>query len=233
MSSILTKIDHFLHPVCGRIWMLHRVTANKSGVEAMMPYEITPKQLDELLSQHQQQGYSFISLDALYDMQKSKRYPSKPFICVTLDDGYLDNMEEALPVFRKYNCPFCIYMTSSFADSDATCWWYPEHNAPFLSREQLRRLVHEPLCTIGAHTVTHPFLSKLNYEEKLHEIVASKQQLEEILGVPVHHFSYPHGDFDKECIEIVRKAGFHTATMAWGGGVRSNSNMFALPRIRV
>lgn len=233
MSSIFKKIDHFLHPPKGEIWMLHRVTANKSGVEAMMPFEISPAQLDKLLNQYQQRGYSFVSIDEVYYMHISKRYPSNPFLCVTLDDGYLDNMVEALPIFQKYNCPFCIYVTSGFTDGIADCWWYPEHDVPFMSADQLRQISQESLCTIGAHTITHPYLSKLSSDEKRHEIVASRQRMEEILGMPVYHFSYPLGDFDKECIEIVRKAGFRTATMAWGGGVRSNSNMFTLPRIRM
>lgn len=226
------KIDHFLHPIKGEIWMLHRVTMHKSNVTEMQPYEITPQRLDALLAQYKQSGYRFVSLDEVYTMQQTKRYGRRPFVCVTLDDGYLDNMTEALPVFRKYNCPFCIYMTSSFADSDATCWWYPEHNAPFLSREQLRQLAQDPLCTIGAHTVTHPFLSKLSSEEKHQEIIGSKQRLEEILQLPVHHFAYPHGDYDTECEQVVRQAGFHTAVAAWGGGVRSNHDILALPRIK-
>lgn len=231
MNKLLRKIDHFFHPVKGYIVMLHRVTSKKSSVADMATYEITPTQLDELLSQYKQQGYIFVSMDEVCQMQQTKRYHNK-FVALTLDDGYLDNMVEALPVFRKYNCPFCIYMTSSFVDSTEACWWYPKHDVPFLSQEQLRHLAQDPLCTIGAHTITHPYLSKLTCAEKKQEIVGSKQRLEEILGLPVYHFAYPYGDFDEECVDIVREIGFHSATKVWDGGVRSNSNIFALPRIK-
>lgn len=226
------KIDHFLHPIKGEIWMLHRVTEHKSNVPEMQPYEITPERLDELLSQYQQRGYRFVSLDELYTMHQTKRYRRRPFVCVTLDDGYLDNMTEALPVFRKYQCPFCIYMTSGFADNTAECWWYASEKVPFLTATQLRELTAEPLCTIGAHTITHPQLTQLCSEDKRQEIIGSKQRLEQILHIPVHHFAYPHGDFNEECEQIVRQAGFHTAVAAWGGGLRSNHNRLALPRIK-
>lgn len=105
-------------------------------------------------------------------------------------------------------------------------------NVPFLSANQLRQLAAEPLCTIGAHTVTHPHLSQIPSDEKMKEIIDSKRRLEEIMQSPVCHFAYPHGDFDAECEEIAHMAGFHTAVMAWGGGVRSNNNILALPRIK-
>lgn len=230
MNRLFRKIDHFLHPIKGEIWMLHRVTTSGTKIPDMQQYEITPARLEELLSQYEQQGYRFVSLDQVYEMQRSCRYPSQPFVCVTLDDGYWDNMTEALPVFRRFNCPFCIYVTSGFADGITDCWWYASENVPFLSVAQLRESALEPLCTIGAHTVTHPMLSRLSSREKRNEILNSKLRLEEILQSPVHHFAYPHGDFDAECANIVCQAGFHTAVMAWGGGVRSNSSMYALPR---
>lgn len=232
MNWLFRKIDHFLHPIKGEIWMLHRVTTNGTKIPEMQQYEITPARLEELLTQYRRQGYRFVSIEQLYEMQLSRRYPLSPFVCVTLDDGYLDNMTEALPVFRRFDCPFCIYMTSGFADGLAYSWWYQSESVPFLSVEQLRQIAREPLCTIGAHTVTHPLLSRLSSEEKRNEIVNSKLRLEEILQCPVHHFAYPHGDFDAECVEIVRQAGFHTAVMAWDGGVRSNKHIFTLPRIK-
>lgn len=232
MNRLLRKIDHFLHPIQGEIWMLHRVTTIGTQIPAMQPYEITPGRLAELLTDYQQRGYHFVSIDQLYQMHRAHRYPLRPFVCVTLDDGYLDNLTEALPVFKRFDCPFCIYMSTAFTDGRTRSWWYEDEDVPFLSVDQLRQLASEPLCTIGAHTVTHPFLTRLSSEEKRSEIMNAKLQLEEILQSPVHHFAYPHGDYDDECVALVRQTGFHTATAAWGGGVRSNNDLFTLPRIR-
>ena len=233
MNRLFRKIDHFFHPIKGEIWMLHRVTNHGTKISDMQQYEITPTRLEELLTQYRQKGYQFVSIDQVYEMQQSKIYLSQPFVCVTLDDGYLDNLTEALPVFRKFDCPFCVYVTTGLVDGTTDCWWYSSENVPFLSHPQLRQLAAEPLCTIGAHTVTHPHLSHLSTEEKRKEIIDSRHRLEEILNAPIIHFAYPHGDFDAECVNIVRQAGFHTAVMAWGGGVRSNSCIFALPRVKM
>lgn len=233
MNRLLRKINHFLHPVKGEIWMLHRVTNTGTALPDMKQYEITPTRLEELLAQYRQEGYRFVSIDEVCEMQQSKHYPSQPFVCVTLDDGYLDNITEALPVLRKYDCPFTIFVTVGLIEGTAQCWWYQSENVTFLSQVQLCQLATEPLCTIGAHTLTHPYLSRLSADDKHKEIVGSKQRIEEIIHSPVLHFAYPLGDLDDECLDIVREAGFHTAVAAWGGGVRSNSCVYALPRVKM
>ncbi len=49
---------------------------------------------------------------------------SKPFVVFTMDDGYKDNLTEALPVFQKYNCPYTIFVATDFPDYQAILWWY-------------------------------------------------------------------------------------------------------------
>ena len=137
MNRLFRKIDHFFHPIKGEIWMLHRVTNNGTKLPDMRQYEITPQRLEELLLLYRQKGYRFVSIDQVYEMQQTKLYLSQPFVCVTLDDGYLDNFTEALPVFRKFDCPFCVYMPTGFVDGTANCWWYPSENVPFLSVNHL------------------------------------------------------------------------------------------------
>jgi peptidoglycan/xylan/chitin deacetylase (PgdA/CDA1 family) len=63
-----------------------------------------------------------------------------------------------------------------------------------LDWEALRSLSQEPLCTIGAHTLTHPLLAKMPAEVARDEMARSKTILEERLGVAIHHMAYPVGD---------------------------------------
>ena len=295
MNRLFRKIDHFMHPPKGEIIMLHRVVSDGAKLSHNRQFDISPANLQLMLQQYRQRGYWFASIDDVYDMQLSRKYTDYPFVCITLDDGYKDNLTEALPVFKQYDCPFCVYVASGFPDYTAFLWWYMleayimdnseitlpsgnhltcdtietknktfetlhslisahlngdvrlwiAENMPFilpyekglinrmaLSEDQLCQLTAEPLCTIGAHTINHVFLSHLTKDEKIKEIQGSKSRLEQIINSPISHFSYPYGDFDAECVDVVRKSGFHTAVMAWGGGVRSNSNIYALPRIK-
>lgn len=74
--------------------------------------------------------------------------------------------------------------------------------------------------SFGAHTVTHPVLSRIPASELKQEIEISKQTIENRLQLPVSHFAYPFGqtnDFDEQAKCAVRSAGFKTAvTTVWG-----------------
>lgn len=74
--------------------------------------------------------------------------------------------------------------------------------------------------TFGAHTVTHPILTRLPLAEAAKEILSSKETIENKLHLPVRLFSYPNGsreDFNESIKEILREAGFVGAlTTIWG-----------------
>ena len=41
-----------------------------------------------------------------------------------MDDGYLDNYENAYPIFKKHHIPFAIFVATDFPDKKAVLWWY-------------------------------------------------------------------------------------------------------------
>jgi peptidoglycan/xylan/chitin deacetylase (PgdA/CDA1 family) len=89
----------------------------------------------------------------------------------------------------------------------------------------------------GAHTVTHPILSRLSAESDLRaEIEESKQRIEQELGRTVDHFCYPNGsdrDFTPTAVEIVRACGFRTSTTTTLGVIAPGDDPFRLRRLGV
>jgi peptidoglycan/xylan/chitin deacetylase (PgdA/CDA1 family) len=89
----------------------------------------------------------------------------------------------------------------------------PEEFAP-LTWEEVRKLAAEGVI-FGAHTHTHPILSRITDPVALKaEVAGSKEEIERKLGNPVRHFCYPNGtarDISDKAIEVVREAGFTTA----------------------
>ena len=68
--------------------------------------------------------------------------------------------------------------------------------------------------SIGAHTVTHPIMSRLTPSQVRDEVYGSKAAIEEAVGVPVRAFAYPNGkpaDYNEAVTEVVREAGFTCA----------------------
>lgn len=95
--------------------------------------------------------------------------------------------------------------------------------------------LHAQGIEIGAHTVSHPILKRLDEATARREILASRSELEAIIGAPVTSFAYPNGrphqDYDASHVEIVRKAGFRVAvSTAWGAAGR-NADRHQIPRM--
>ena len=102
-----------------------------------------------------------------------------------------------------------------------------------LTTQQLREL-HAQGMGIGAHTVTHPILTRLDSAEARQEIASSKSDLESMLDERIDLFAYPNGksgeDYGAEHASIVESLGFKAAVSTnWGVSDR-DSDRFQLPR---
>ncbi len=107
-----------------------------------------------------------------------------------------------------------------------------------LDWDALRTLADEPLCTIGAHTLTHPILGALDPATAVGEIAGSKRAIEERLGRTIRHFAYPVGDpaaAGPREFAMARGAGFATAVTTRPGMLfpEHAEHPHALPRLSV
>jgi len=111
----------------------------------------------------------------------------------------------------------------------------PPHMAP-LAWSEVRHLAQNGV-EIGAHTVTHPILSRImDPAELLQEIGESKKRIEEELHQPVRHFCYPYGrlaHFNEDTVKAVEKCGFHTSVTAEPGLNFDGAHPFQLKRLAV
>ena len=102
-----------------------------------------------------------------------------------------------------------------------------------MTSEQIREL-HAAGMQIGAHTINHPILARIDLQNAEHEIRASKVTLEKMLGEPVSLFAYPNGkpnqDYRPEHCKIVQELGFSAAVSTGWGAANNNSDIYQLPR---
>lgn len=124
LSKISNKIYRLLHPVVGEIWCLHRVLPNRSWVLPNRELEITPDYLEQLILSYMNDGYRFVSLDSMVRNLNKMRWPwQKKMVNISFDDGFRDIYEYTYPIFKKYNIPFTIYLTTAFPEGKAEIWW--------------------------------------------------------------------------------------------------------------
>jgi peptidoglycan/xylan/chitin deacetylase (PgdA/CDA1 family) len=102
-----------------------------------------------------------------------------------------------------------------------------------MTSEQIRKLHHAGM-EIGAHTVEHPILTRIENDKAYAEMVNSKETLENIIGNSVRLFAYPNGepgqDYLPEHIAMAKEIGFEAAVSTAWGTANSHSDLFQLPR---
>jgi hypothetical protein len=102
-----------------------------------------------------------------------------------------------------------------------------------LTWEQIREM-RAAGVEFGAHTMTHPVVSRLTQEQLEHEIVDSKSILEARINERVQHFAFPFGkaaDCGSAAFSVISKAGFRSASTTEEGVNGPGSNLLSLNRI--
>jgi len=236
---------------------------------------------------------------------RTRSYPDRSIV-VTFDDGYVDNLNSALPVLECAGIPATIFITTGYIGSSKEFWWeklarillstvfvsdhlqlvireklydWPTATLPqrqialrqlhkilrelpeferevilddlagreaqegqgssqptfdrIMTQPELVKLVESNYVEVGAHSISHPFLSSLRVEEQHAEIVGSREVLKNMIGKPINSFSYPFGNYNDETLEIVRNAGFSAAVTTNYGRSQVGDDPFRLRRCTV
>jgi peptidoglycan/xylan/chitin deacetylase (PgdA/CDA1 family) len=121
-----TGAHHLLRPIfsgVGAVFMLHHVRPR--GDAEFQPnhhLEVAPEFLRAMLRHLRTDAVDIVTMDEVHQRLIERDF-SRRFACFTLDDGYRDNRDFALPVLREFDAPFTVYVTSDFAQGSGRLWW--------------------------------------------------------------------------------------------------------------
>jgi len=122
----LSGAHHLLRPIysgVGAIFMLHHVRPRRDAeFQPNRHLEVAPEFLRAMLSHLRSDGIDIITMDEAHRRLIERDF-SRRFACFTLDDGYRDNRDFALPVMREFDAPLAVYVASDFAEGTGRLWW--------------------------------------------------------------------------------------------------------------
>jgi peptidoglycan/xylan/chitin deacetylase (PgdA/CDA1 family) len=218
-----------------RVLMYHKVNDLVPN-----PTTVPTAVFEEQMSLLSELRYAPVSLDSVRD-HYLLGVPLPPHaVLITFDDGYRDNLENALPVLRAHGYPAVLFVPIGYLD-----------DARPLPHEELLRTLgvsNETLdwdelaeleaggVRIESHGIGHWPLTALEPAEATREIALSKLRLEERLGREVDAFAYVKGsqaDYRPEHASLVQQAGYKLAFTSVSGANGPASDPFRLRRYNI
>lgn len=199
------------------VLMYHSIAYEK-GNDLRIPQKIFREQMDII----KHDGFTPITLDELYShFNDEVKLPPKPIV-ITLDDGYKDNYENALPVLKEFGFKATVFVITCQTD-DST---------DFMTSKQLKEMQANGI-DIECHTVTHPHLKDLSYDKQLVELRDSKAKLEKMLNKKINYIAYPYGSYNDDTVKLVQSLGYKMAFTTNEGQANKTQGMFTLDRMYI
>jgi peptidoglycan/xylan/chitin deacetylase (PgdA/CDA1 family) len=217
------------------VLMYHKVN-DVPGNSVTVPVSL----FDEQMAQLGELGYRPVSLDDVLAFYRDGTPLPPGAVLITFDDGYLDNLEQAAPVLRRYGYPAVLFVPIGYLDG-ARPLPHDEHLAA-------RGLVNRTLdwehlgelegcgVRVESHGIGHRPLADLELDEAAREVVVSKLRLEERLGRPVVAFAYVKGSeahYRLVHLSLIRQAGYELAFTSVSGTNGPRTDPLQLHRYNV
>jgi peptidoglycan/xylan/chitin deacetylase (PgdA/CDA1 family) len=153
-------------------------------------------------------------------------------VAITIDDGYRDSLDVALPVLRRHRQTATIFLVSGLLGRRND--WHGEstEDRALLSLEEVRSMRAGGI-EVGAHSRTHPSLPDLADEAVREEIGGSREDLQASLGAAVRTFAYPYGRHDARAVAAAAEAGFTGAATTYARHAMRGEDPLLIPRIEI
>ncbi len=178
---------------------------------------------------HEAKYQSITLMEAVECVSLGNPFPNRSFV-ITFDDGYQSVYDEAFPVLHRYGMSATIFLTVGKDISAKPDTRLPSiEGRSMLNWKEIREMNIEGI-TFGAHTLTHPDLTRLPLDRVEAEICSSKTIIEDTLGTQISSFVYPYGRYNRQSREIVQQH-FACACSDKLGLVTTDGDLYALERV--
>ncbi len=176
-----------------------------------------------------QSKYSVISLNNAIDIVNNSKHIDKDYVVLTFDDGCESFYDVTFPILDSFDFPASVYPITGFLGEVLEINGKNYKHLKILSKNMLLEL-SEKGVHIGAHSVNHHKLTQLSISDAEHEIKNSKAHLEQLLGQHIDSFSFPHGNYNKQIINILKDNDFSNALTCKSGFAQNAQSIFEIPR---
>ena len=153
-------------------------------------------------------------------------------VTLTFDDGFLNFTSAVLPSLAHLGFPATVFVVSDAVGS-TNAWGGHQTDGiptlPLMSWTDVQR-VREAGFEVGAHTRTHPDLTRLSSAQVEDEVEGSAARVFEEIGERPRRFAYPYGHVNDDVAKVARRLFEHSVTTELRP-VESGDDAALLPRL--
>ena len=215
---------------------LHRVIDDKSEVGFYDTY-VTKENFEAQMKYLSENNYTSLTFKDIQNGEYKKRFDKdKKYVIITFDDGYKDNLKNALPILKKYNMKMVLFLITSETynkwDTDVEDR-EKEKKFNLMTKEEVKELIASGLIEIGGHTTKHLDMPNVDLKTIEDDLNVSNKILEEITGYKPISFAYPWGRSTKESRDVVKKVGYKFAVSTEDGPACFSDDLFEIVRVGI
>jgi peptidoglycan/xylan/chitin deacetylase (PgdA/CDA1 family) len=168
------------------------------------PWCLPPAVFTRLIDWLTAQPYTTCTMTELAAHYAGRQPISGPAVALTFDDARAGLGRHARPVLAAYGIRATIYPVAAWTRGAPM----PAHETysntlPVADLRGLRDEGHD----IGYHTATHHCLRTQPDPVIVHDLTVERRRLEEEIGAPIRHFSYPYGHYDARVDAVLDRHG--------------------------
>ncbi len=198
------------------------------------PLSISPTLFRAQMQVLSEEGCVALTMAQIAEHLNAQRHFPHRAVAITFDDGFANVLTEAAPIMAEYGFVGTVYVITGMVGR-MTRWTdrgVALPSLPLLTWPQIAEL-QEREFEIGAHSVTHGFLTQYPPDALRREVVESRDAIERELGSSAGTFGYPQGDYNRLVVASVMSAGYATAVTVDQDRATLRSDPFTLPRLLV
>ena len=214
----------------GGITILSYHSLDDHGTGISVPPLLFEKQMAALAAD----GCRTLTMAQVADHLAARRPFPPRAVAITFDDGFASVGTLAAPILARHGFTATVYAITGMIGRTTrwTAYGAALPPLPLLDWPALKAL-HRQGIEIGAHTITHGFLTRYPPAALARELQEPRAVLEHELGGPVRAFAYPQGDYNAAVVAAVRAAGYRTAGTLDQGRAGREADPLRLPRLHV